>query len=948
MSRLFQKKSILQKIVIVLLITLLCYWIVPTYSLGFSFEELGGDLLKVLMQLLVGIGDMITGALNKFMLGTDKWIGSVMLSQDSLTVSDPEGALHAEDAATPNVVLGQNVDINGEDDDKQNEERLVGGINWDNDNWQIPNILYSPEAIFSNRVAALDVNFLNPNEFTAVQDNSTSAEKAANSSATFLRSTIASWYAGFRNIAIVALLTVLVFLGIKIVLGAVDEKAKYKESLRDWVVALCLVFFIHFIMSGILMITQKVTELFSEASNDIVVAVVDDSRSENPTIIKKFSENLIGLVRLRVQSANASVAGAYFIMYFVLIGYTIMFTLTYFKRFLYMAFLTMIAPLVAITYPIDKLGDGQAQAFTMWFREYLMNAMMQPLHLVLYTALVSSAANLVVQNPIYALVAIGFLIPAEKFVKSMFGFNKASTPGTLGSFAAGAITGSSIKNLAKTLTGGGGSNSNSGNSKIRTASDNNNNNYLSSDDSGDNTLTGFNGGEENSNIRTAQNSSILPPDTSSNNMTNSNIAPIISNGDTSFQNQGHNIEENSENVSNARASLFSGETANGYENNSRAQLFSDDGSSIVGSNIVLNNANPRRNTIGSSTRADLSVETPPVRSNLQAGRRLVVKGVKTGAKKVWKNKGNIARGVLGGAGTALGATMGITAGIANGIIRGDPSAVLSGAIAGASAGAYAGRALGTGAVNATGSVASMIKGVGDKADNVRNSFEKEKYGVEEADNRRKQRDYEKNFKTFLKDEKQIEEAKKVQLELEKRGRKEDLKNVMKSRYDYVRAGINNDDIKRAQLAESRNGINGNTHNDYIKVAKQAEKFGINASTFTDDKKYNQLVDSMAATYGSEGKARYAVERLAELKGTEDQNRFQLQRRDESQRNSRAARNNISQNSVQETGDSRTHEHSRNSPRNTSENETRQHSQETHTAQNMNNSPRNLPNNTTNN
>ena len=942
MSRLFQKKSVLQKIAIVLLITLLCYWIVPTYSLGYSFEELGGDLLKVLMQLLVGIGDMITGALNKFMLGTDKWLGSVMLSQDSLTVSDPEGALHADDSATPNVVLGQDVDINGEDDDKQNEERLVGGINWDNDNWEIPNILYSPEAIFSNRVAALDVNFLNPNKFTSVQDT-TSAEKAANSSATFLRSTIASWYAGFRNIAIVALLTVLVFLGIKMVLGAVDEKAKYKESLRDWVVALCLVFFIHFIMSGILMITQKVTELFSEASNDIVVAVVDDSRSENPTVIKKFSENLIGLVRLRVQSANASVAGAYFIMYFVLIGYTIMFTFTYFKRFLYMAFLTMIAPLVAITYPIDKLGDGQAQAFTMWFREYLMNAMMQPLHLVLYTALVSSATNLVVQNPIYALVAIGFLIPAEKFVKSMFGFNKATTPGTLGSFAAGAITGSSIKNLAKTLTGGGGSNSNSGNSKIRTASDNNNN-YLSSDDSGDNTLTGFNGGEDNANIRTIQNDSALPPEASS----NSNIAPIIGNESSTSPNQGQNVEANNENVSNARASLFSGETANNDENNSRAHLFTDDGNSVVGGSVVLNNTNSRNSINGNSPRTAFSSTTPPVRSNLQAGRRLVVKGVKTGAKKVWKNRGNIARGVLGGAGTALGATMGITAGVANGIIRGDPSAAFSGAIAGASAGAYAGRALGTGAVNATGSVASMIQGVGAKADNVRNSFEKEKFGVEEADNRRKQRDYEKNLKTFLKDEKQMEEAKKVQLELEKRGRKEELKNIMKSRYDYVRAGINNDDIKRAQLAESRNGINGNTHNDYIKVAKQAEKFGINASTFTDDKKYNQLVDSMAATYGSEEQARYAVERLAELKGTEDQNRFQLQRRDESQRISRATRNNTSRNSSQETGGSRNDEHTRNLPRNMSENETRQHSQGTHATQNMDNSPRNLSNNTTNN
>ena len=103
------------------------------------------------------------------------------------------------------------------------------------------------------------------------------------------------------------------------------------------------------------------------------------------------------------------------------------------------------------------------------------------------------------------------------------------------------------------------------------------------------------------------------------------------------------------------------------------------------------------------------------------------------------------------------------------------------------------------------------------------------------------------------------------------------------------------------MAEARNGINGNTHGDYIKVAKQAEKFGINASTFTDDKKYNELVNSMAATYGGEEQARYAIGRLAELKGTEEQNRAQLQKRDANQRASRERSGNIPQDASQSEG-----------------------------------------------
>ena len=71
-------------------------------------------------------------------------------------------------------------------------------------------------------------------------------------------------------------------------------------------------------------------------------------------------------------------------MYYYLVFMTIKFTVLYFKRVVYMAFLTMIAPLIGLTYPLDKIKDGQAQAFTMWIREFVFNALLQPLHLILY------------------------------------------------------------------------------------------------------------------------------------------------------------------------------------------------------------------------------------------------------------------------------------------------------------------------------------------------------------------------------------------------------------------------------------------------------------------------------------------------------------------------------------------------------------------------------------
>ena len=120
-----------------------------------------------------------------------------------------------------------------------------------------------------------------------------------------------------------------------------------------------------------------------------------------------------------------------------------------------MAFLTIIAPLVAMTYPLDKITDGKAQAFDAWLKEYIFNLMIQPLHLLLYTILVSSAFALASESPIYALVAIGFMMPAEKLMRRFFGFEKAKTPGLLGGAAGAAIAMTGLQSILKPKRHGG-------------------------------------------------------------------------------------------------------------------------------------------------------------------------------------------------------------------------------------------------------------------------------------------------------------------------------------------------------------------------------------------------------------------------------------------------------------------------------------------------------------
>lgn len=824
MSKIFRNKNMLQKIAIVLLITILIYFTIPTLSLA----TWGGDMLKVITQLLAALGDAVMGAMNHFMLGTDKMIGSVMLSQDNPSITDLDGALYAGNEAV-DITLDQNED----------EEKIDGGL-WDTeDEWQVPNLLYSPEAIFSNDVAALDVNFLRPNEYNAVQDGNSDADEHSKSAAGKLQETIGSWYVAFRNIAIVALLTVLVYIGIRILISSTSaDKAKYKESLRDWLVALCLVFVIHFIMSAILMLVDQVSILFKDSASGIIVKVGDS---------EPMKLSLMGVARLRVQSTDAGISATFCIMYLVLVGYTVAFTIMYLKRFLYMAFLTMIAPLVAITYPIDKMGDGKAQAFNYWFKEYLMNAILQPLHLILYTTLITSAQELAQENFIYTLVAIGFLIPAEKFVKSMFGFGKSDSAGTIGDFATGALALKGLQKLAGHKPHSSRGNDKNENNKIRTA-----------DNNSDSTLTGKSEYDGLDSVRfdNNQNQSRQPLELGQGGDT-------AESNNSSYLDRLHNMAEN-------------GPIMGEHEENLRD--YGDDLADIAKDGPIMQNRdlipereitnrerfkNTAQNIGNRATGAAKHVAQGAKKAANSPLGKTAIRGAKSIGKSVYKNAGKIAGGIaktgLKVGTTAVGAGIGLAAGIATGD--------MSNAISFAAAGGMAGSAIGNNTANAVGSLArSGYDTIKNTKDDVVNAYREEKYGLEEADRIRQEKIDKKSKERFMRDEEQLLQAKKTQIKLAKEGHNDvKIEDIMKSRYDYISAGIkDNNEIQNAQIAEYKQG--GNSHDNYVNIAKAANDLGITTSTFSDTKKYNEFHDTISASLGSEQNGARAMQMIAQIKG----------------------------------------------------------------------------------
>ena len=351
--------------------------------------------------------------------------------------------------------------------------------------FQLPFIVISPETIIQNKIGMFNVNFFSANKNISTEDNSINI-------ADELHIIIAKWYYAIRNIVIILFMILLLYTGIRILITSIsEEKAKYKKMLVDWFISFCLVFVIHYIMIFSMNIVDEFTKLISTINNDESVEyyeIVDDKvydyvkenlvdpdekpswfsekvsqikstwgangntgeystlyiNEEGKKAVRYPVDNFISQARINAQlldrdsSTETYVSVGWRLIYVMLTILVIRFGWIYLKRVIYIAFLIIIAPVVILTYSIDRFKDGQAQGFNTWIREYLFNLAIQPFHLILYTVFVGTAMSLASKSPIYVLVVLGFMSQAETILRKMFGFQKATTPGVLsGAFGTG-------------------------------------------------------------------------------------------------------------------------------------------------------------------------------------------------------------------------------------------------------------------------------------------------------------------------------------------------------------------------------------------------------------------------------------------------------------------------------------------------------------------------------
>ena len=308
-----------------------------------------------------------------------------------------------------------------------------------------------------------------------------------------LSKVVTYWYNVFRKIAIVVYMITLVGIGISIMLNSTaQKKAKYKGALMSWVVGVAILFLFPYVMKYTIELNNAVVgKMQKEVQSDGISTSTDNDPDKQPTFgtisdteaLKTFgNDDFIFMMsgkycidkngnmdptkindtmmrtRLLAQKTNKIILT---VIYFILIGQTTVLLFAYYKRAFMLAFLITIFPLVAMSYAIDKLGDKKAQSFGIWFKEYIVNVIVQMFHAAVYVLVVNASVKSFLDtngsNWLFMILSVLFLFEGEKILRSIF--NVKSSAGTLGDLA---VTGAAVMTVATKTAGlfGGNKNSN--------------------------------------------------------------------------------------------------------------------------------------------------------------------------------------------------------------------------------------------------------------------------------------------------------------------------------------------------------------------------------------------------------------------------------------------------------------------------------------------------------
>lgn len=301
-----------------------------------------------------------------------------------------------------NENANENADENANENEKDEVEALKRPAS--NDKKIIDDDRITVERIIYNQIPILDINIFNPTEAAG----KTLKEDGA---LAIIRKTIATWYNVVRNVSIVAMLIVLLYLGIKLAVSSVaKDKAQYKSMLVNWLVGFLIIIGIHYIMITIIWLNQQLVDIFVNLTPDNELSLYETVRTKAYEL--KFSSGFIGAI-----------------MYMYLVYLMIRYLYVYIRRMFTIVILIVMAPIMGVTYAFNKIKDGKNISFKNWLTDFAAFTFIQSVHALTYTTFLNIVLELSTESlpgVLISFIVMNFMLKADKIIIDMFGLSHSN------------------------------------------------------------------------------------------------------------------------------------------------------------------------------------------------------------------------------------------------------------------------------------------------------------------------------------------------------------------------------------------------------------------------------------------------------------------------------------------------------------------------------------------
>lgn len=271
--------------------------------------------------------------------------------------------------------------------------------------------IYTIEDIIFNRIPLLDINFFS--------DTAAGQPIREGSVVSIIRNVVSTWYVAFRNLVITILSILIVYTGIRIAISTIpQQKATYKTMLMGWFKALLIVLLVHIIMILIVNTNNGIVNLVEEACENKLAA---DGWAE---------ESIYDTIKTRAYDFRLSVGLPATFMYVFLIVIWLRFLWVYIKRSFTILILVMIAPFIGGKYALDSAKGKKSSSFGSWLYDFTINVLIQTVHALVYTMLMTSAISFAFESVvgyIVALIIMNFMLSADEIFRDVFNFDGRSS-----------------------------------------------------------------------------------------------------------------------------------------------------------------------------------------------------------------------------------------------------------------------------------------------------------------------------------------------------------------------------------------------------------------------------------------------------------------------------------------------------------------------------------------